>query len=282
MMPGGTFQWWRAFLYLGVLTAFRGYIANYVEPWVNQANDLIGGRLKSEDAALFICIPLLMGVLIKADEILANLITIILHELKWPLIILIWLSIVALGVVQQNGTCPSFNTLWDVISCGPIARQWASDLTKPLTDRAEPWVQSVHWISWIIWSIGMLPILALILALKIIIALLLFVLALFSLGWLIECVFDIIRRSFRYIDRRRNPENYIRLADLAGEPLCIECDKCGEHSQYYLDGWYDSPYVKISDWLTRKCPRKRAKFFSSDDICGARWWSPGTERRSAN
>jgi hypothetical protein len=72
-MLGATFQWWRAFLYLDVLTTFRGYIAVYVEPRVNQTNDLTGAKIKPDDAALFICIPVLMGVLLKADGIPANL-----------------------------------------------------------------------------------------------------------------------------------------------------------------------------------------------------------------
>jgi hypothetical protein len=213
------------FLYLGILTAFRGYIAAYVEPWVNRTNDLVGAKLKPDDAALFICIPLLMGALIKADEILANLITAILSELKWPLIILAWLLIVALAVVQQNGTCPPFNTLRDVVSCGPLAMQWLSDLTKPFEDRTVPWVQSVHWISWIVWSIGLLPIFAV----GALIALLL-VFALLALSGLIDNLADIVKKLFRYIDRRRHPEKYICLTDLAGKPLCIQCEKCDRWS----------------------------------------------------
>jgi hypothetical protein len=282
MMPGTTFQWWRAFLYLGVLTAFRGYIADYVEPWVNQANDLLGGKLKADDAALFICIPLLMGVLIKPDEILAYLITIILRELKWPLVILIWLLIVSLAMVQQNGACAPFNTLWDAVSCNPRAVQWLDDLTQPFADRVGPWVQSVHWISWIIWSIGMVPILAL----KIVIELLLFVLAMLSLGWLIERVSDIVRSLFRYIDRRRNPEKYICLSK--GDWICIECEKCDRRSQYHIDDGLiqmNGPYIKLSDWLTRDCPRRWGDIFTGD-ACGARWWvqegigAPTTKMRS--
>jgi hypothetical protein len=284
-MLGTTFQWWRAFLYLGILTTFRAYIAAYIEPWVNQANDLIGAKIKPEDAALFICVPLLMGAIIKADEVLASLITIILRELILPLIILAWLSIVALAIVQQNGTCAPFNTFWDVVSCSPLALQWASDFAKPFLDRAVPWVQSVHWISWMVWSIAWAPIFIVgtaIALLGAVIALLLFFLALLVLAVSVERASEIIRRSFRYIDRRRNPDKYIRPADLAGGPLCIDCDKCGQHSQYYLDGFY-GPYAKISDWLTRDCPRKRAKRFSgkTDDACGARWWVPEPKRQAA-
>jgi hypothetical protein len=45
MMLGTTFQWWRAFVYLGLLGIFRAYIADYVAPWVDKTNDLIGAKI---------------------------------------------------------------------------------------------------------------------------------------------------------------------------------------------------------------------------------------------
>jgi hypothetical protein len=52
-----------------VLTTFRAYIADYVAPWVDKANDLIRAKIKPEDVGIFFCIPVLMGVCLKADEL---------------------------------------------------------------------------------------------------------------------------------------------------------------------------------------------------------------------
>jgi hypothetical protein len=198
-----------------------------------------------------------MGVLIKADEILANLITIILHELKWPLIVLIWLSIVALAILQQNGTCaPSpLGSICSLDFVDNLVNRYDADTCSDTCSEDCNCTLAIRFIAACAWGII-----------------------------IVERVSEIIRKLFRYSDHRRNPEKYIRLADLAGEPLCIECNKCDRWTQYYLDAGFDGPYAKISDWLSRDCPRKRAKLFSgkTDDICGARWWVPDAETQSAD
>lgn len=127
MMLGTTFQWWRAFLYLGLLGTFRGYIADYVAPWVDKTNDLIGAKIKPEDAAIFFCIPVLMGVFLKADEILANLVTGLLRWLGLTLFVLAWSLTTILAMAQAN---PTSSCLWEMEPGGAARCGYAVDFAR--------------------------------------------------------------------------------------------------------------------------------------------------------
>jgi hypothetical protein len=144
-MIGTTARWWRAFLYLGALAAFRDEIATYTIPWVDKINNQLGTHLTSENAAL-ISIPLLMGVALAIDKILIQS----LIAIRLYLIILLFLLTCAVCMMlteaETNGKCGPFNTWADVLSCKPVVMQSLLDHAKPILDDWMPRARAFPWL----------------------------------------------------------------------------------------------------------------------------------------
>lgn len=93
-----------------------------------------------------------MGVVTYLDGILTKIVSRFLR-IAWVLLFAIaWLSFFVLSRAETTGKCPPFNSLTDVVACGPIALEWAADFVT-----ATPWVNSVRWISLSVWFLGAAP-----------------------------------------------------------------------------------------------------------------------------
>jgi hypothetical protein len=144
-MIGTTARWWRAFLYLGAIAAFRDEIATYTIPWVDKINNQLGTHLTPENATL-ISIPLLMGIALAIDKILIQS----LIAIRLYLLILLFLVTCAVCMMlteaETNGKCGPFNTWADVASCKPVVVQSFLDHAKPILDDWMPRARAFPWL----------------------------------------------------------------------------------------------------------------------------------------
>jgi hypothetical protein len=183
----------------GFLRTFRSDIATSIAPRVDKVNDMLGTQLQAVDATTIGCILILMVALLCADKILVDIAGKSLSKLL--LFALVWLTCLILTKSEANGTCAPLSTLADLVSCGPRALKWVSDITKPFVGDAPPWLGSVQWISWAIWFVAMLPIFAAGATLAL--------LALFFVASIVVAVilgaFTILEKLFIYLDYCLHP-----------------------------------------------------------------------------
>ena len=181
----------------GFLGKFRRDIATHIAPRVDTV--MLGTQLQAVDAATIGCILILMVALLCADKILADIAGKSLS--KFLLFALVWSTCLILTKSEANGTCAPLNTVADLVSCGPRALKWVSDITKPFVGDAAPWLGSAQWISWGIWFVAMLPILAA--------GAIFALLALFFVASIVVAIFlalfTFLEKLFVYLDYRLHP-----------------------------------------------------------------------------